>query len=104
MRCILAGLLLFGTLGASAPALAHTALCSCFDNGDGTIQCEGGFSDGSTASGVRMVVKDESEKILLEGKMNATSEFSFAKPAGAYVVVFDGGEGHSIEIKGVDIK
>jgi hypothetical protein len=91
-------------LGTAMPALAHTPLCSCFDNGDGTVLCEGGFSDGSTASGVRMIVKDEAGKMLHEGKMSSTSEFTFPKPTVAYVVVFDAGEGHSIQIKGSDIK
>jgi hypothetical protein len=40
----------------AAQALAHTPLCSCYDNGDGTVTCEGGFSDGSSASGVQMRV------------------------------------------------
>lgn len=86
-----------------APAWAHTPLCSCYDNGDGTITCEGGFSDGSSASGVKMRVEDGAGKVLVEGQMSASSEFVFDKPAGDYKVVFDGGEGHKIEIKGKDI-
>ena len=87
----------------AAPALAHTPLCSCFDNGDGTISCEGGFSDGSSASGVGMVVKDGSGKVLIEGRMSENSDFDFEKPKGDYTVIFDAGEGHVIEIKGQDI-
>ncbi|SDL06004.1 hypothetical protein SAMN05660337_1940 [Maridesulfovibrio ferrireducens] len=96
---IMAGLIV---LSASA-AFAHSPLCSCFDNGDGTVLCEGGFSDGSTASGVRMYVKNESEVVITKGVMNESSEFEFNKPEGAYTVTFDGGEGHSIEIDGADI-
>ena len=87
----------------AASALAHTPLCSCFDNGDGTVSCEGGFSDGSSASGVKMTVKDASGKVLLEGKMSENSDFDFDKPKGGYMVIFDAGEGHSIEIPGKDI-
>ena len=83
-------------------ALAHTPLCSCYDNGDGTITCEGGFSDGSSASGVQMRVED-SGGVLIKGKMDEDSEFTFDKPAGAYKVVFDAGEGHVIEIDGKEI-
>ena len=37
-------------LAASAPAAyGHNAICDCFDNGDDTITCEGGFSDGAKA-------------------------------------------------------
>lgn len=93
-----------GLIALSATAaLAHSPLCSCFDNGDGTVLCEGGFSDGSTASGVKMYVRDDSGAVVLKGVMNESSEFEFNKPAGHYVVTFDGGEGHSIEIDGSDI-
>lgn len=71
----------------AGPALAHSPLCSCFDNGDGTVTCEGGFSDGSSAAGVKMLVLDGSGKTLIEGKMNKDGEYSFKKPAGAYKVL-----------------
>jgi type 1 fimbria pilin len=87
----------------AATAFAHTPLCSCFDNGDGTVTCEGGFSDGSSASGVGMAVKDASGKVLIEGKMSENSDFEFEKPKGDYMVIFDAGEGHLIEIPGKDI-
>lgn len=92
-----------GLLLVAATAFAHTPLCSCFDNGDGTVTCEGGFSDGSSASGVKMTVKDGSGKVLLEGKMSENSDFEFDKPKGDYLVIFDAGEGHQIEIPGKDI-
>mgnify|MGYP000569079518 CR=1 FL=1 len=87
----------------AASAFAHTPLCSCFDNGDGTVTCEGGFSDGSSAAGVQMKVKDASGKILIQGKMSKNSDFEFKKPKGDYMVIFDAGEGHKIEIPGKDI-
>lgn len=96
---VVAGLI---ALSATA-ALAHSPLCSCFDNGDGTVLCEGGFSDGSSASGVKMFVRDDSGAVILKGAMNENSEFEFNKPAGHYTVTFDGGEGHAIEIDGSDI-
>ena len=86
------------------PALAHTPLCSCFDNGDGSITCEGGFSDGSSASGVQMRVEDSSGKILMEGKMDEDSEYTFDRPGSDYTVVFDAGEGHRIQVPGTDIE
>lgn len=86
-----------------AQAWAHTPLCSCYDNGDNTISCEGGFSDGSSASGVKMRVEDAKGGIIEEGQMSASSEFVFDKPDVEYKVIFDGGEGHTIEIDGKDI-
>ena len=94
---------LFITMLLCGKALAHTPLCSCYDNGDGTITCEGGFSDGSSASGVQMRVKDNGGGNLIAGKMDEDSEFTFDKPSGAYKVVFDAGEGHVIEIDGKEI-
>lgn len=89
-------------LGA-ASASAHTPLCSCWSNDDGTITCEGGFSDGSSASGVAMSVVDASGKVIESGKMSELSEFSFKKPEGDFTVKFDAGEGHKIEIPGSEI-
>ena len=90
-------------LFVAGQALAHTPLCSCYDNGDGTITCEGGFSDGSSASGVQMRVENSGGKVVVNGKMDADSEFTFKKPSTGYKVVFDAGEGHIIEIDGKEI-
>lgn len=84
-------------------AMAHTPLCSCYDFGDNTILCEGGFSDGSSAAGVEMFVLDGSGKELIKSEMNEDGEFEFQKPSGDYKVVFNAGPGHSIEIEGKDI-
>ncbi len=81
---------------------AHTAIMSCFDNGDGTITCEGGFSDGSSASGVKFHVLQNGNKIF-ESKMTEDSEVTFKKPTGSYSAVFNAGEGHQVHIKGSEI-
>lgn len=80
----------------------HTAIMSCFDNGDGTITCEGGFSDGSSASGVKFHILENGSNIF-DTKMNEDSEVTFKKPNGEYTAVFDAGEGHQVHIKGSDI-
>ncbi len=46
-------------LGVAAIAHAHNAICSCFENDNGTITCEGGFSDGGKAAGVPLRVLDQ---------------------------------------------
>lgn len=83
----------------SVHAWAHTPLCDCFDNGDGTVTCQGSFSDGSSASGVAMSVLDTTGNVVAEGKMDKESEFTFKKPKDAYTIKFDAGAGHSLEIK-----
>jgi hypothetical protein len=95
---VVCGLLLL----PAALVLAHTPLCSCWDNGDGTITCEGGFSDGSSAAGVRMVVKQDGKEVIV-GQMDESSQFTFKKPEGPYTVLFDAGEGHKVEIDGKEI-
>ena len=101
-RTIFVSVLAFSLL-AAIPVMAHTPLCSCYDNGDGTVTCEGGFSDGSSASGVEMRVEDGSGNVLVNGKMDEDSEFTFKKPDGSYTVKFDAGPGHLVEVKGEEI-
>ncbi len=90
------------SLLASGSTFAHTALMSCFDNGDGTVTCEGGFSDGSSANGVKFSVIQDG-KVIIEGKMNEDSEFTFDKPDGEYEALFDAGEGHQVHVQSADI-
>jgi len=92
------------SLVTAGPVFAHTPLCSCYDNGDGSITCEGGFSDGSSAAGVEVRVLDSAGKIVLKGKMDEDSEFTFDKPKGGYKVEFDAGPGHLVEVEGKDIQ
>ena len=85
-------------------AYAHNAICDCFDNGDDTITCEGGFSDGGKAVGVPVRVLDQAGKVLLEGVMSDKSDYTFAKPKVDFRVEFDGGQGHVVTIDGRDIE
>lgn len=103
MKKLLIVLTVAAMVALSGQAFAHSPLMSCFDNGDGTVTCEGGFSDGSSASGVKTSVKDGSGKVLIDSKMNQDSELTFDKPSGSYMVIFDAGEGHAVEINGADI-
>ena len=103
MKSILLSCLLAAGLFLAGQAFAHTPLCSCYDNGDETITCEGGFSDGSSAAGVEIRVLDKDGKVLIKGKMNEDSEFTFKKPSGSYKVVFDAGPGHEVIVDGKDI-
>jgi hypothetical protein len=88
----------------AAAAYAHNAICDCFDNGDETITCEGGFSDGGKAVGVPIQVLDQAGKVLIEGVMDKTSSFKFARPKVAFRVKFNAGEGHIVTIDGRDIE
>ncbi len=90
-------------MAASPFAHAHSALLNCFDNADGTFTCQGGYSDGSSATGIRIVVKDSSGRVLQEAQLNADSEVILPRPQQDFNVLFDGGSGHSVEIPGESI-
>ncbi len=90
-------------LSFSTQAQAHSALLNCFDNADGTFTCQGGYSDGSSATGIRIVVKDDSGRTLQEAQLNADSEVILPRPQQNFTVLFDGGSGHSVEIPGESI-
>jgi hypothetical protein len=90
-------------LFAAGQVFAHTPICSCYDNGDGSITCEGGFSDNSSAAGVEMTVLDADGKALIKGKMDQGSEFNFKKPSCPFTVRFNAGPGHLVEVEGKDI-
>jgi hypothetical protein len=87
-----------------AAAWAHNPICECFDNGDGTITCEGGFSDGSPAAGIPLRIVDSSGRILIDATMSDNSDFTFDKPDVRFRVQFDAGEGHVVQIDGRDIE
>ena len=91
-------------LALAAAAYAHNAICDCFDNGDETITCEGGFSDGAKAVGVPLRVLDTAGKVLVDGKMSDKSDFTFARPKVDFRVEFDAGQGHVVTIDGRDIE
>lgn len=90
-------------MSLSSVAFAHSALFNCFDNADGTLTCQGGFSDGSSATGVSIIIKDSSGRILQEANLNSNSEVLLQKPQGDFRVLFNGGSGHSIEVNGRNI-
>lgn len=95
--------LVLGALVA-AGAGAHTPICNCYANGDGTVTCEGGFSDGASAEGVAIRVVGPGERVLIQGKMDAAGTFSFAPPEQEFHVVFDAGDNHSVTIFGDEIE
>ena len=87
---------------AATAAFAHTPVMSCFDNMDGTITCEAGFSDGSSASGVGFELK-QNEQTVVQKKFDDFSEVVFDKPEGEYTAVMNAGEGHIVKVKSSDI-
>ena len=101
MKNLLFILAVAALLGAQAsPAAAHSALLNCFDNADGTFTCQGGYSDGSSATGIRIVVRDSSGVVLQEARLDSNSEVTLTRPPGDLSALYDGGAGHSVEVRG----
>lgn len=112
----LAAALIFGFF-LSSQASAHTPLLSIEDNEDGTIWLEGGFSDGSSGAGVKILIVEDKpykgskkvelykgKRILKKTKMDKNGELTIDKPKGAYLVILDAGPGHVVEKKGPLLK
>ena len=95
-------LLVCALLLLPADSHAHSMTGFCSDNGDGTALCEGSFSDGSSAQGVKVIVSDADERTITSGKMDADGEYEFKMPEGRFAVTFDAGEGHKMQILSID--
>lgn len=102
-RMVGASLVLLLSFTLAGPAQAHTPLFDCFDNGDDTITCEGGFSDGSSAAGVAIRVLDAQGKVLEQGELDSAGSITLKRPTGEFSVVFAAGEEHSLTVLGDDI-
>lgn len=83
-------------------ALAHSPFFMCEYDGE-KITCEGGYSDGSSASGVKIKLLSDDGKVLEEKKLDKLSSVSFDKPKSDFYILFDGGTGHSVEVEMGDI-
>ncbi len=108
----------------SSIVCAHTPLLSLDDHEDGTVYVEAGFSDGSSAAGIKIILtekenykgdKDELKKqggklcdgklILHEGKFDEFGECTFEKPHREgkgipYLVIMNAGPGHIVKKDG----
>jgi len=87
-----------GLCVASAAAWAHFPVGQCKAIDEHTIQCKGGFSDGSNAPGLTLDVISYDEKILLSDKLDKNSSITFKRPAVPFYILFDAGAGHTVEV------
>ncbi len=79
------------------PTWAHKPLLSVSDNNDGTMSIEGGFSDGSSAAGHKIILRNkETGEILRETKVGEDGTLDLKKPAVNFTVTLDAGEGHLV--------
>lgn len=84
------------------PALAHGPVARCQAQGE-RIACTGAFADGESAKGLAVDVIGYDEQLLVSGKFDKESRFSFARPVGEFYVLVDAGPGETFEIDYKDI-
>jgi hypothetical protein len=83
--------------------VAHNPLFDCYDNNDGTITCEGGFSDGGSAEGIAVRVLDAQGRILAQERLGRDNSVTFERPEQDFSVTFDAGASHDIRLFSDDI-
>ncbi|WP_191486820.1 hypothetical protein [Pseudomonas sp. FEN] len=97
------GILMAGAVFFCQAAFAHGPVFDCYIEHDDWVKCEAGFTDGSSAAGRKILVRDMSNKVLLEGDVGKDNTYTFQAPTGIYSVIFLGGEGHESTIQSSDI-
>ncbi|WP_422775698.1 hypothetical protein ACOXXE_14205 [Pseudomonas mediterranea] len=101
--CSVHRLSLVGALLFCQAAFAHAPVFDCYIDSDDWVTCEAGFTDGSSAAGRKIDVRDMSDKVLLEGAVGQDNTYRFQPPNGNYSVLFLGGDGHDVAIQSSDI-
>ena len=82
---------------SGSAAQAHKPLLSVADNEDGTIYIEAGFSDGGSAAGHKIILKDEkTEAVISEHRVGEDGTLDLKKPSVPYTVTLDAGVGHVV--------
>lgn len=89
----------------AAPALAHAPILDCFDNGDDTITCEAGYSDGSSAAGQTIRVRDIDHKLVFEAEFDEDGSYTFDRPdSPEFHIEFIGDDAHAATVYSTDIE
>ncbi len=98
LKALLAAVLLCCSISLAG---AHKPLLAVEDNNDGTIYLEAGFSDGSSAAGHKIILKEEKTgKVISEHKVGEDGTLEVDKPKVPYTVTLDAGEGHIVTVDG----
>lgn len=84
-------------------AFAHTPILNCYMD-ENFVVCEGGFSNGASAAGVKMTVRDSNKKVLLEGVLDENGMWRFERPEGDFEVEFNAGPGHVVIVTSDEIE
>lgn len=83
-------------MAVSFNAAAHSIDLTCEQ--EGSVQCLTIFSDGSSADNIPYQVISYEDELLLSGKTDPDSRFSFDTPDAEYYILLDAGPGHVVEL------
>lgn len=84
--------------------MAHAPLLNCFENDEKTaVTCEAGYSDGASAAGQMIRVREASGRLILEAVFDPSSSFVFDKPGTPFFVEFIGDPSHVATFDGDDL-
>ena len=98
-RFAVPALVLAAFCASASPAWAHAIGFSCKLLGD-VVRVEAYFSDDTPAIAAHVVVRNEQNAIVAEGRTDDRGIWTFARPAAArYEVMVDGGAGHRLTQK-----
>jgi len=89
--------LLFLLVFLSTPGMAHSIYMECSETSS-NIECQAGFSDGSSAEHLPFEVISYDDEALVDGETNADSRFSFQRPTTDFFILLDAGPGHVVEV------
>lgn len=89
---------------AAGHASAHEPVAMCVLLDASTIRCRGTSNDGDELRGARMEVTAHDGSALLDGRLDAQSTFTFAKPRQPFYVLLDTGPGLQAIVEQEEIK
>ena len=89
---------------AAGHASAHEPVAMCVLLDARTIRCRGTSNDGDEMRGARMEVAAYNGSALLDGRLDAQSTFTFAKPRQLFYVLLDTGPGLQAIVEQEEIK
>ena len=96
-RSLVAGAFLAAAL--AGPAAAHSPIMTCYDNGDETVTCEAGFSDGASATGSQIALMTEDQRLLGAGEVDEAGGYTFDYPdADFFEIQFISDSAHTLTL------
>lgn len=97
-KAVYCGLVL-GFAVLSGAAFAHAPIMACYDNGDETVTCEAGYSDGASSHGQGIRILAPSGDPVIEAVFDAAGSYTFSRPKlPSFAIEFIGDSSHKLVV------